>query len=56
MENLWKLTRIDYRISSIDEQRAYEEIVRRYHHEEVGSEDEPSMKKSTDHSKTGSKG
>ena len=38
MEDLWKITRIDYRISAIAEQGAYEEIVRRYHHEEAGDE------------------
>lgn len=41
MEDLWKLTRIDYRISTIAEQSAYEEIMRRYHAEEAGSEKTP---------------
>jgi hypothetical protein len=36
MEDLWKLTRIDYRISAIAEPGAYEEIVRRYHAAEEG--------------------
>jgi hypothetical protein len=37
MEDLWKLTRIDYRISAIAEPSAYEEIVRRYHAAEEGT-------------------
>ena len=37
MEDLWKLTRIDYRISVIAEHSAYEEIVRRYHAAEEGA-------------------
>ena len=41
MEDLWKVTRIDYRISAIADQRDYEEIVRRYHAEETGNENEP---------------
>lgn len=41
MEDLWKVTRNDYRISAIAEQRDYEEIVRRYHAEETGNENEP---------------
>jgi hypothetical protein len=36
MEDLWKLTRMDYRISAIAEPSAYEEIVRRYHAAEEG--------------------
>ena len=41
MEDLWKVTCIDYRIAAIAEQRDYEEIVRRYHAEEKGDEHEP---------------
>jgi len=41
MEDLWKVTRNDYRIAAIAEQRDYEEIVRRYHAEEAGNENEP---------------
>lgn len=41
MEDLWKVTCLDYRIAAIAEQRDYEEIVRRYHAEETGDENEP---------------
>lgn len=41
MEDLWKVTRIDYRIAAIADQRDYEEIVRRYHAEETANENEP---------------
>ncbi len=51
MEDLWKVTRLDYRISTFAEQSAYEEIMRRYHHEEGGSESPPVLKK-TAHNKT----
>lgn len=51
MEDLWKVTRIDYRISAIAEQHAYEEIVRRYHHEEAGSAGSPALEKAP-HNKT----
>ena len=54
MEDLWKVTRIDYRISAIAEQRDYEEIVRRYHAEETGGENEP-LRSDADCSKTMSK-
>jgi len=50
MEDLWKLTRLDYRISAIAEQRAYEEIVRRYHLEEEGLDHE-SLAKNVEHRK-----
>lgn len=41
MEDLWKVTRIDYRIATISEQGAYAEIVRRYHQEEGECESSP---------------
>lgn len=37
MEDLWKLTRLDYRLSPFVEHAAYEEFVRRYHAEEDGT-------------------
>lgn len=51
MEDLWKLTCIDYRISAIAEHRDYEEIVRRYHAEEADSENKPLLS-NADHTKT----
>lgn len=37
MEDLWKLTQIDYRLPSFVESKAFEEIVRRYHAAEAGT-------------------
>lgn len=45
MEDLWKLTCIDYRIAAIAERSAYDEIVRRYRTEEVGCENNSSPEK-----------
>jgi hypothetical protein len=45
MEDLWKVASLDYRIAALADQRAYEEIMRRYHNEEVGIESSPALKK-----------
>lgn len=36
MEDLWKVKCMEYRIAAIGEQKAYDEIVDRYHTEEAG--------------------